>query len=97
MISLYNYTYDASGHRTSMTTIEGTYSYSYDPLGQLNHVTYPDGHVVEYIHDAFGNRIEVMDDNVSTLYSTNEMNQYTKVGNKFTRRIQKAIYPLFRI
>lgn len=36
----FDYTYDASGRRTSMTNLDGTYSYGYDPLGQLTSVTY---------------------------------------------------------
>ena len=79
-ISRFDYPYDASGRRTSMTTLGGTSGYEYDPLGQLISVTHPDGHVVEYVYDAVGNRIEVIDDGVVAAYTTNEMNQYTDVG-----------------
>jgi len=81
VISRFDYTYDASGRRTSMTTLDGTFSYEYDPLGQLTSVTYPDSHIVDYVYDVMGNRIEVIDDGVLMQYTTNEMNQYTIVGS----------------
>ena len=80
ILSSFDYTYDSDGRRTSMTTLDGTYTYNYDPLGQLIKVTYPDAHVVKYIYDAVGNRIEVIDDSVSIPYTTNNMNQYTDVN-----------------
>ena len=80
IISSFDYTYDASGRRTSMTMLDGIFSYEYDQLGQLISVMHPDGHVVEYVYDAVGNRIEVIDDGVVAAYTTNEMNQYIDVG-----------------
>ncbi|HUT94718.1 MAG TPA: RHS repeat-associated core domain-containing protein [Thermoguttaceae bacterium] len=80
ILSRLDYTYDPSGRRTSMTTLDGTYAYGYDPLSQLTSVSYPDGHVVAYVYDAVGNRIKVTDDGAATAYTTNEMNQYTDVG-----------------
>ena len=91
LLSHFNYTYDASSRRDSMTVtrdpanpasaLDGTYLYGYDPLGQLTSVTYPDGHVVSYEYDAVGNRIEVIDDGVATGYTTNQMNQYDQAGD----------------
>jgi RHS repeat-associated protein len=81
ILSRFDYTYDASGNRTSMTTLDGTYFYGYDLLGQLTSVTYPDGHIVNYTYDVVGNRIEIVDDGVATAYTTNNINQYTYVGD----------------
>jgi len=95
VLSQFDYTYDASGRVTSMTSTyapddprsSGTEVYGYDALGQLTSVEYPgsaeypDGRVVEYVYDAVGNRIEVIEDGVSTPYTTNDMNQYTTVGD----------------
>ena len=81
VLSRFDYTYDASGLQTSMTTLDGTYTYGYDPLGQLTSVTYPDGHIVSYDYDAAGNRIQVDDNGVVTSYTTNNLNQYTTVGD----------------
>jgi RHS repeat-associated protein len=81
VLSRFDYTYDASGRQSSMTTLDGTFTYSYDPLGQLTSVTYPNGHIVSYDYDAAGNRIEVDDNGVVTSYVTNNLNQYTAVGD----------------
>jgi RHS repeat-associated protein len=80
IMSRFDYTYDTSGRFTSMTTLNGTFYYTYDLLGQLTSVTYPDNHVVEYYYDSVGNRIKVIDNGTVINYSTNEMNQYTNVG-----------------
>ncbi len=81
VLSRFDYTYDVSGRRTSMTTLEGTYEYGYDALGQLTSVRYPDGRIVVYDYDAAGNRRQVIDDGVVTSYTTNGMNQYVTVGD----------------
>ena len=78
--SRFDYTYDANGNRTSMTTLAGTTNYEYDVIGQLIGVTYPDSRGVTYEYDAAGNRVTVTDDGAPTAYSTNNLNQYTQVG-----------------
>ena len=80
ILSSFAYTYDASGLRTSTATLDGTYSYEYDPIGQLTKITYPDGRAVQYVYDAAGNRTSVIDDGATTGYLANNMNQYTQVG-----------------
>jgi RHS repeat-associated protein len=79
--SRFDYTYDDLGRRTTMTTLEGTWTYGYDASGQLTAVTLPNGRHIEYAYDAAGNRITVNDDGVTTDYSTNNLNQYTSVGD----------------
>jgi RHS repeat-associated protein len=79
--SRFDYTYDANGNRTSMTTLSGTTQYDYDALGQLIAVTYPGGRHVTYQYDSVGNRTTVADNGAATSYTTNNMNQYTSVGN----------------
>jgi len=81
ILSQYDYTYDNLGRRTSMATLEGTWQYDYDDLGQLTTWTDPSGRRVEYVYDALGNRITVTDDGSITQYTTNNMNQYTQVGD----------------
>jgi len=78
--SQFQYTYDANGNRTSMTTLEGATHYEYDALGQLGAVVYPDGSWTTYEYDAAGNRLAVTDNGTATSYTTNNMNQYAQVG-----------------
>jgi|GEM_PF-3369385 len=78
--SRFDYVYDVNGNPTSMATLNGTWQYGYDALGQLTRVKHPDGHVVEYQYDPAGNRTVVTDNGTSTAYTTNNMNQYTQVG-----------------
>ena len=79
--SRFDYTYDAVGHRTSETTLEGTTSYEYDAVGQLTSATLQDGHHIAYSYDAAGNRIAVVDDGLTTNFITNNLNEYTGVGS----------------
>ncbi|AFY39932.1 RHS repeat-associated core domain protein [[Leptolyngbya] sp. PCC 7376] len=79
--SRYDYTYDELGQRTSMTTLEGKTNYGYDATGQLTSVELPNGREIVYEYDAAGNRISVTDDGVRTNYATNNLNQYTTVGD----------------
>lgn len=89
LLSRFQYTYDASGRVTSKVSTyppgdertSGTESYGYDELGQLTRVEYPDGRVVEYVYDAVGNRVQVIEDGVAAPYTTNNMNQYSEVGD----------------
>jgi RHS repeat-associated protein len=81
ILSRYDYTYDVSGRRTSMTTLAGTFEYGYDALGQLIAVLHPDGRLVSYDYDAAGNRRQVNDNGAVTTYTTNDLNQYVTVGN----------------
>jgi RHS repeat-associated protein len=79
--SRFDYAYDANGNRVSMATLEGTERYEYDALGQLITWIRPDATRESYAYDALGNRTHVIDDGVRTDYLTNNMNQYTQVGD----------------
>jgi len=91
LLSSYEYSYDASGRRDSLTVTRGTgfpapigagesQTYGYDPLGQLTRVEYSGGRVVEYAYDPAGNRTQVTDNGVATPYSANAVNQYSSAG-----------------
>ena len=79
--SYFDYQYNASGLLTGMTTLEGDWTYGYDPAGRLTLATLPGGRTIEYHYDAAGNRTAVMDDGVETLYTPNNLDQYTQVGS----------------
>ncbi len=79
--SKFEYVYDNLGRRTSITTLEGTFQYGYDATGQLTSVITPTNRTINYQYDAAGNRIGVTDNGTTTNYSTNNLNEYTNVGN----------------
>ena len=79
--SKFDYAYDNLGQRTSMTTLEGTFQYGYDATGQLTSVITPTNRKINYQYDAAGNRIGVTDNGTNTNYTSNNLNEYTNVGN----------------
>ena len=79
--SRFDYTYDALGRRTTVTTSEGTTTFGYDAIGQLTLVVLSTGRTIEYRYDAAGNRTAVVDDGATTDYQVNDLNQYTRVGS----------------
>ena len=79
--AFFNYEYDVNGNRVAETNKDGRTTYTYDALGQLTGVYYPDGGYITYEYDASGNRTRVVRDGVEELYSTNNMNQYVQAGD----------------
>ena len=87
VLSRFDYTYNASGQRTGMTTLEGTWSYSYDAPRQLSRAIFAPAvgsslpaKDITCVYDAVGNRTQIVEDGVTTAYTTNSMNQYASVG-----------------
>ena len=78
--SRFDYTYDTTGNRTSMTTLAGTTTYEYDLIGQVTGVTFPTGRRLAGSYDAAGSRLQLTDSGAVTNYTTNTMSQYTQVG-----------------
>lgn len=74
-LAYFEYAYDAEGRRISQTTAEGVERYTYDTVGQLTDVTYPDGTEEHFRYDAVGNRLTANGD----IYEVNNLNQYTSV------------------
>src|SRR5262249_51218430 len=61
--SRFDYTYDILGRTTSMTTLDGLWSYTYDATGQLTHAIFTSNNPAVtpnqdllYAYDAAGNR-----------------------------------------
>lgn len=76
-----NYTYDAGGNRTSMTTSEGTTTYGYDVLDRLDSVTDASG-TTTYGYDAVGNLTSTAFPNgVTTTYGYDTLNRLVQVVN----------------
>jgi RHS repeat-associated protein len=86
--SRFDYTYDIPGNVASMTTLDGVWTYQYDPNGRLTDALFsssntsvvPDQHL-QYVYDLAGNRTETIINGVTTTYVTNSMNQYTQIGS----------------
>ncbi|OPZ44139.1 MAG: Ser-Thr-rich glycosyl-phosphatidyl-inositol-anchored membrane family protein [Euryarchaeota archaeon ADurb.BinA087] len=81
-LSWFEYHYDTNGNPIQVETLEGTYHYIYDALGQLTEATFPDGSKEQYTYDAAGNRISATISGISMSYATNSMNQYILAGNE---------------
>jgi RHS repeat-associated protein len=60
-LAAFAYTYDLSGNRTSMTTLEGVNAYTYDARNWLTSATYPDGRTEQFEYDPVGNRTKRTD------------------------------------
>jgi RHS repeat-associated protein len=86
VLSRFDYTYDALGRRTSLTTLDGTWTYEYDAVGQLIHVVFTSvnpavgNQDLRYEYDAVGNRTRTVLNGTATDYTTNSLNQYRQVG-----------------
>ena len=85
-LAFFEYAYDAEGRRISQTTAEGTERYTYDTVGQLTDVIYPDGSEEHFTYDAVGNRItsgraaSPLAAAATTTYTANNLNQYTTIS-----------------
>ncbi|MDG6225788.1 MAG: RHS repeat-associated core domain-containing protein [Candidatus Thermoplasmatota archaeon] len=87
VISWFNYTYDTCGRITKTNTHYGTWLYTYDDRDQLVNAvfdpTYPgiSAQNMEYDHDIMGNRVRTVINGEEGQYTSNDLNQYTGVGD----------------
>ena len=86
VLSSFNYTYDGRGRRTTMTTLDGNWTYAYDDIGQLTNAVYvavttnvPNQNLT-YVYDALGNRTSTIENGVTINYTANNLNQYVSAG-----------------
>ncbi len=86
VVSQFDYTYDAAGRVTTMTTGDGQWTYRYDQGRELTHASFASTNPtvpsqdLTYVYDAMGNRIRAVENSVATQYRTNNLNQYTQAG-----------------
>src|SRR5262249_27080354 len=84
--SRFDYTYNTLGLETTEATLDGTWTYTYDTDTQLIHAVFASTNPsvpsqdLAYTYDAMGNRVTTVINGVTTVYVTNNMNEYTSVG-----------------
>ncbi len=84
--SRFDYTYDGLGRRITEATVDGTWTYSYDAIGELTHAVFVSTNPAianqdeAYFYDAAGNRTQTIINGATTVYTTNNMNEYTQAG-----------------
>ena len=70
-----------------MATLDGTWTYGYDTIGELTSAVFVStnpaipSQSLAYTYDANGNRTQTVINGATTTYVTNNLNQYTTVGN----------------
>jgi len=75
-ISSFAYDYDNTYNRTSLTTLEGTHTYSYDGMYQLLQANHPSSSNEVYTYDSVHNRLTSSDHNDWTYDSNNRLLSY---------------------
>ena len=86
--SRFDYAYDNLGHRITEATLDGVWSYSYDAIGELTHAVFVSTNPsitnqdLTYFYDAAGNRTQTIINGVTTQYTTNNLNEYTQIGDR---------------
>jgi RHS repeat-associated protein len=85
--SQFDDTYNALGLKATETTLQGTWTYTYDADGQLIHAVFASSNTgavpnqdLAYSYDAAGNRTSTVINGVTTNYVANNRNQYTSIG-----------------
>ncbi|MBC8441923.1 MAG: RHS repeat protein, partial [Deltaproteobacteria bacterium] len=87
ILSRFDYEFDARGRRTSMSTLDANWVYTYDKVGQLVEAAFTSSHSdiadksIIYTYDKAGNRTQEIFDGSSIDYVPNNMNQYSQAGN----------------
>ncbi|MBQ3351048.1 MAG: right-handed parallel beta-helix repeat-containing protein [Thermoguttaceae bacterium] len=84
-LSSFDYTYDALGLISTLTTLDGTWTYGYDPVGQVTSEVFvglnaSDNYSASYVYDVNGNRTSAVINGVEHSYTYNAMNQLLSDG-----------------
>ena len=88
-VNVYGYTLNDKNQRTGATLPDGnTWSYDYDAMGQLTGaVKQSSGNTqlagMSWLYDQIGNRTSATENNVTTSYISNLVNQYTQIASQF--------------
>ncbi len=93
--NLLTFTYDGAGRQTTAGDYDGTYTLTYDALGQVTSVFSPLGLSLTFTYDSAGNRTQVQDSLGGTVTTTfdalNRLNDRTFSGSgQPTLRVQRS-------
>ena len=97
VLSYFNYAYDSRGRRTSMASLDGQWTYSYDDIGQLTHAVFSTATTnipaqdLLYVYDAVGNRIQTVENGVTSSYAANDLNEYLLLARQIAPLTPTAI------
>ena len=84
--SEYQGSYNALNQLTSLTTPDGSWSYTYDGDGQLTRAIFTltnmsvSNQDLAYSYDPDGNLVSTIINGLTTNYTVNSMNEYTSIG-----------------
>jgi RHS repeat-associated protein len=84
--SKFLYTYDPQGRPSTLTTLDGTWTYTYDLNNQLTHASFVamnstiPNQDLAYEYDSLGNRTRSILNGDVTNYVPNNMNQYSSIN-----------------
>ncbi|MCL2425579.1 MAG: DUF6531 domain-containing protein [Oscillospiraceae bacterium] len=88
ILDRYTYSYDnminkssIEKYRRGLEEESGNYSYSYDALSRLTKVHKDGQQIKSFDYDEFGNRSQMIDNNVKTNYTYNALNQLISTNN----------------
>jgi RHS repeat-associated protein len=86
--SRFDYTYDSLGNIRTMNTLDGVWTYQYDPDGHLTQAVFTSSNMsavpnedLLYQYDLAGNWTQTITNGATTTYLVNDMNQYTEIGS----------------
>lgn len=78
-----SYVLDNDNQRKQATLSDGSvWNYSYDSLSQLTGAARGEINAMSYAYDGIGNRLTAEEDGTATVYTSNDLNQYTRVNTE---------------
>ena len=84
LLSMFDYKYNRKGQIVAVHTLNGNWTFKYDPASQLTTWEAPSGEVTEVRYDSRGNRLTQTSQGSTNSYSVNNINQYLTYSDSDT-------------